>query len=166
MFCVFSIRTGGNAILPSSCQSKTKMCIFKKNMCEYNDQKVIFILHILTTTITTTTTTTITTTTPPTNNTAPAATTTTSTTTTTSEGRKEMFYLTTHSSHFIYAYMASDHLYNERGIPLPSHGFSFRLAAMVFYMHHHSDRITHTTAFVVRFVDHWLKRELSQWVHH
>ena len=24
------------------------------------------------------------------------------------EGRKEMFYLTTHSTHFIYGYMASD----------------------------------------------------------
>ena len=24
------------------------------------------------------------------------------------EGRKEMFYLTTHSTHFIYCYMASD----------------------------------------------------------
>ena len=27
------------------------------------------------------------------------------------EGRKEMFYLTTHSTHFIYGYMASDHYY-------------------------------------------------------
>ena len=26
----------------------------------------------------------------------------------TGEGRKEMFYLTTHSTHFIYDYMASD----------------------------------------------------------
>ena len=26
------------------------------------------------------------------------------------EGRKEMFYLTTHSSHFIYGYMASDYV--------------------------------------------------------
>ena len=25
-----------------------------------------------------------------------------------SEGRKEMFYLTTHSTHFVYGYMASD----------------------------------------------------------
>ena len=27
---------------------------------------------------------------------------------TTKEGRKEMFYLTTHSTHFVYCYMASD----------------------------------------------------------
>ena len=34
------------------------------------------------------------------------------------EGRKEMFYLTTHSTHFIYGYMASDikdHSDSERG---------------------------------------------------
>ena len=42
-------------------------------------------------------------------------------------GRKEeMFYLTTHSSQFIYGYMASDmvknHSDSERGNPLPSHG--------------------------------------------
>ena len=43
------------------------------------------------------------------------------------EVRKEMFYLTTHSTHFIYGYMASDimvkdHSDSERGNPLPPHG--------------------------------------------
>ena len=42
------------------------------------------------------------------------------------EGRKKMFYLTTHSTHFIYGYMASDmvkdHSDFERGNPLPPHG--------------------------------------------
>ena len=43
------------------------------------------------------------------------------------EGRKEMFYLTTHSTHFknVYGYMASDmvkdHSYNEIVNPLPPH---------------------------------------------
>ena len=41
------------------------------------------------------------------------------------EGRKEMFFLTTHSTHFIYGYMASDmvknHSDSERGNPLPPH---------------------------------------------
>ena len=41
------------------------------------------------------------------------------------EGRKEMFYLTTHSTHFIYGYMASDmvkdHSGSEKGNPLPPH---------------------------------------------
>ena len=31
-------------------------------------------------------------------------------------GRKEMFYLTMHSTHFIYGYMASDHLVIQRHI--------------------------------------------------
>ena len=39
-----------------------------------------------------------------------------------------MFYLTTHSTHFIYGYMASDiimvkdHSDSEKGNPLPPHG--------------------------------------------
>ena len=41
------------------------------------------------------------------------------------EGRKEMFYLTTHSTHFIYGYMASDiwlrTILIVKGNPLPPH---------------------------------------------
>ena len=33
-------------------------------------------------------------------------------------------------------------------------------------MHHPTDRIAHTTAFVTPVVKHWLKREIAQWVHH
>ena len=33
-------------------------------------------------------------------------------------------------------------------------------------MHHPTDRITHTTAFVTPVVEHWLEREIAQWVHH
>ena len=32
-------------------------------------------------------------------------------------------------------------------------------------MHHPTDRITHTTAFVTTVVEHWLEREIAQWVH-
>ena len=32
-------------------------------------------------------------------------------------------------------------------------------------MHHPTDRITHTTAFVTPVVEHWLGREIAQWVH-
>ena len=53
--------------------------------------------------------------------------------------RKEMFYLTTHSTHFIYGYMAS-------------------------YMQYPTERITHTTAVVTPVVEHWLEREIAQWV--
>ena len=77
------------------------------------------------------------------------------------KGRKEMFYLTTHSTHFIYGdmasgiYMVKDHSDSERG---KQQG--------LFYMHHPTDRITHTTAFVTPVVEHWLEREIAQWVHH
>ena len=51
-------------------------------------------------------------------------------------GRKEMFYLTTHSTHFIYGYMASykiimveDHSDSERGNPLPPHRLLFPISS-------------------------------------
>ena len=34
-----------------------------------------------------------------------------------------------------------------------------------FYIHHPTDRIVHTTAFVTPVVEHWLEREIAQWVH-
>ena len=35
--------------------------------------------------------------------------------------REKMFYLTTHSTHFIYGYMVKDHSDSEKGNPLPPH---------------------------------------------
>ena len=32
-------------------------------------------------------------------------------------------------------------------------------------MHHPTDRITHTTAFVTPVAEHWLEHEIAQWVH-
>ena len=32
-------------------------------------------------------------------------------------------------------------------------------------MHHPTDRMTHTTAFDTPVVEHWLEREIAQWVH-
>ena len=32
-------------------------------------------------------------------------------------------------------------------------------------MHYPTDRIAHTTAFVTPVVEHWLEREIAQWVH-
>ena len=31
-------------------------------------------------------------------------------------------------------------------------------------MHHPTDRITHTTAFVTPVVEHWLERKIAQWL--
>ena len=71
-----------------------------------------------------------------------------------------MFYLTTHSTHFIYGYMASDIwlrtvLIVRKETRCRHIGYSFRL----------TDRIAHTTAFVTPVVEHWLEREIAQWVH-
>ena len=81
-----------------------------------------------------------------------------------------MFYLTTHSTHFIYGYMASDIclrtiLIVRKETRCRHMGYSFRLTAIFFYMHHPTDRITHTRAFVTPVVEHWLEREIAQWVH-
>ena len=45
------------------------------------------------------------------------------------EGRKEMFYLTTHSTHFIYDYMVKDHSDSEKGNPLPPHRLLFPISS-------------------------------------
>ena len=34
-----------------------------------------------------------------------------------------------------------------------------------FYMHHLTDRKTHTMAFDTQVVEHWLDQEIAQWVH-
>ena len=52
------------------------------------------------------------------------------------EGRKDMFYLTTHATHFVYGYMASDIwlrtiLIVREETRCRHIGYSFRLAAMV-----------------------------------
>ena len=83
-----------------------------------------------------------------------------------------MFYLTTHSTHFIYGYMASyiwlRTIQIEREETRCRHyiGYSFRLTARGFYMLHPTDRIAHTTVFITPVVEHWLEREITQWVHH
>ena len=59
-----------------------------------------------------------------------------------------MFYLTTHSTHFIYGYMAP--------------GIWLRTILLV--RKETRDRITHTTAFVTPVMEHWLERETAQWV--
>ena len=87
------------------------------------------------------------------------------------EGRKEgNVYLTTHSTHFIYGYMASDIwlrtiLIVRKETRCRYIGYSFLLTARYFYMHQPTDRIAHTTAFVTPVVEHWLEREIAKWVH-
>ena len=58
--------------------------------------------------------------------------------------------------------MVMDHSDSEKGNPQLPHGLLF---PDFFYMHHPTDRIAHTTAFVTPVVEHWLEREIAQWVH-
>ena len=43
--------------------------------------------------------------------------------------RKEMFYLTMHSTHFIYGYMVKDHSDSERGNQQPQHELFFLISS-------------------------------------
>ena len=52
--------------------------------------------------------------------------------------------------------MVKYHKNSERGNPLWPHGLLFQINSKVFYMHHPTDRIAHTTAFVTPVVEHWL----------
>ena len=79
-----------------------------------------------------------------------------------------MFYLTTHSAHFIYGYMASDiwlrtNLIVRKETRCRHIGYSFRLEARVLLYapsHHRQDG----TAFVTPVMEHWLEREIAQWL--
>ena len=83
---------------------------------------------------------------------------------------REMFYLTTHSTHFIYGYMASDIWSRTTKIVREETrcrhiGYSFQLTARVLlYVPSHRQDSTYT-AFVTLVVEHWLEREIAQWVH-
>ena len=84
-------------------------------------------------------------------------------------GRKEMFYLTTHSTHFIYGYMTSDiwirTILIVKGNLLLPHRLLFPINSKGYFICTIPDRITHTTAFVTPVWEHWLEREIAQWVH-
>ena len=71
------------------------------------------------------------------------------------EERKEMFYLMTHSTPFIYGYMASN-IAREDTRCRHFMGYSFRLAARdPFYMHHRTDRIAYTTTLYLSWSTGW-----------
>ena len=52
----------------------------------------------------------------------------------------------------------------ERGNTLPPHGLLFPINSKGSFMCT-IPQIAHTTAFVTRVVEHWLEREIAQWVH-
>ena len=81
-----------------------------------------------------------------------------------------MIYLTTHSTHFIYSYMASDIwlrtiLIVRKETRCRHIGYSFQLAARVllYAPSHRQDSTYHSLVTLV--VEHWLERKIAQWVH-
>ena len=83
-------------------------------------------------------------------------------------GRKEMFYLRTQSTHFIYGYMASDIWFRtilivRKKTSCRHIGYSVRLTARVllYAPSHRQDSTYHG----LPVVEHWLEREIAQWVH-
>ena len=81
-----------------------------------------------------------------------------------------MFYLMTHSTHFILRlygirHMVKDHSDSEKGNPLPPHRLLFPINSKGSFICTIPDKIAHTTAFVTPVVEHWLEQEIAQWVH-
>ena len=61
-------------------------------------------------------------------------------------------------------HMVKDHSDSERGNPLQPHGLLFPISSKGSFICIIPDRITHTMAFVTPIVEHWLEREIAQWV--
>ncbi len=100
------------------------------------------------------------------------------------ERKKEVFYLTTHSTYFIYGYigvshMVKDHKDNERK-PAAATQWSTpteKAARDLLYVFSHRQDSTHhglcytidrtlqTMAFVIPVPGHWLGQQKNKWVH-
>ena len=75
-----------------------------------------------------------------------------------------MFYLTTHSTHFILRLYGIGHTvkdHSDRKPTATTWDTLFDYQQRCFYMHHPTDRITYTTAFVTPVVEHWLEQEIA-----
>ena len=60
-------------------------------------------------------------------------------------------------------HMVKDHSDSEKGNPLPPHRLLLSINSKGSFIC--TIRKTHTTAFVTPVVEHWLEREIAQWVH-
>ena len=57
-----------------------------------------------------------------------------------------------------FKHMVKHHSDSERGNPLPPLGLLFPISRKVFFICIIPDRITHTTAFVIPVIEHWLEQ--------
>ena len=60
--------------------------------------------------------------------------------------------------------MVKDSTDNERGnLLLPLNGLLFLISIKgIFYMHHPTDMIVHTMAFITPVLDHWLEQKIAK----
>ena len=70
-----------------------------------------------------------------------------------------MFYLTTHSTHFIYGYMVKDHSDSEKGNPLLPHMLLFLINSKSYFIYTIPQTGYHTMPFVTPVMEHWLERD-------
>ena len=66
-----------------------------------------------------------------------------------------MFYLTTHSTHFIDGYIAEKQIARERVNLPPLYGLHFPIRS--------KDCFYFIMSFVTPVVKHWMEREIAQW---
>ena len=87
------------------------------------------------------------------------------------EGRKERNVLFNDALNTFYfwlygiSHMVKDHSDRKKGNPLPPHRLLFPINSKGSFICTIPDRIAHTMAFVTPVVEHWLEREIAQWVH-
>ena len=61
--------------------------------------------------------------------------------------------------------MVNGHSDSKRGNPLsPLHELFFSISDKGSNIHSFTDRLVHTTTFIAPIVEHWLEREIAQWV--
>ena len=63
-------------------------------------------------------------------------------------------------------HMVKDHSDSDKGNLLTPHGLLFPIISKDYFICIIPDRIIHTTAFVTPVMEHWLEREIAQWVHY
>ena len=61
--------------------------------------------------------------------------------------------------------MVKDHSDSGKGNPLPPHRLLFPINSKGSFICTIPDKIAHTTAFVTPVMEHWLEREIAQWIH-
>ena len=62
-------------------------------------------------------------------------------------------------------HMVKNHSDSEKGNPLPPHRLLFPINSKGSFIAPSPDKIAYTTAFVTPVIEHWLEREITQWVH-